>query len=137
LSRYTGRAQEHEVLIDCIAMMLSWMWDLPIDLYPCSPPSVQIRGKPANNQPLKQGYIATLISTATRYTRSIPLAERSLNPTEKDDIFALGTVLYEISVGHQLYAEKSDCEVYKLFQKQEFPDTMRLIGSLETVIEKC
>jgi hypothetical protein len=38
-----------------------------------------------------------LISTATRYTRPVPLADRSLNPTEKDDIFALGTVLYEIS----------------------------------------
>ena len=35
------------------------MWDLPIDLYPGAPPLVQIRGKPATNQPLKQGYIAT------------------------------------------------------------------------------
>ncbi len=78
-----------------------------------------------------------LISTATRYTRPVPLADRSLNPTKKDDIFALGTVLYEISVGHRLYSEKSDVEVYKLFQKREFPDTTRLIESLRVVIEKC
>ena len=56
-----------------------------------------------------------LISTATWYTRPVPLVEWSLNPTEKDDVFALSTVLYEISVGHRLYAEKSDSEVYKLF----------------------
>jgi hypothetical protein len=33
-------------------MMLSWMGD----------PSVQIRGKPATNQPLKQGYIVTSLN---------------------------------------------------------------------------
>lgn len=76
------------------------------------------------------------ISTVTRYTRPIPLAERSLNRT-KSDIFALGTVLYEINVGHRLYAEKRDAEVYKLFQRQQFPDTTRLVGSLRIVIERC
>jgi hypothetical protein len=40
-----------------IVLILSWMWDLPIDLYPSAPPP--IRGKPATNQPLKQGYIVT------------------------------------------------------------------------------
>jgi hypothetical protein len=78
-----------------------------------------------------------LISIATWYIRPIPLADRSFNLTEKDDIFTLSTVLYEISVGHRLYAEKNDGEVYKLFQKREFPDTTRLVGSLRTVIEKC
>jgi serine/threonine protein kinase len=34
-----------------------------------------------------------LISTATLYKRPIPLVDRSLNPIEKDDIFALGTAV--------------------------------------------
>ncbi|KAH9220038.1 kinase-like domain-containing protein [Leptodontidium sp. 2 PMI_412] len=55
--------------------------------------------------------------------------------TETDDIFALGTVTYEISVGHRLYANKSDSEIYQLFQKREFPDTTGL--ALRTVIDKC
>jgi hypothetical protein len=34
--------------------ILSWMRDLPVDLYPGVPPSVQIRGKPATD-PLNRG----------------------------------------------------------------------------------
>jgi hypothetical protein len=48
-------------LIELIIIMLSWMWDLPIDLYPGAPPS-QYRlwvSQLPTNQPLKQGYIAT------------------------------------------------------------------------------
>jgi hypothetical protein len=59
-----------------------------------------------------------------------------LNQTEKDDIFALGTVLYEISVGYRLYPEKSDKEVCKFLQRREFPDITGL-GALRVVIEKC
>jgi hypothetical protein len=35
-------------------VILSWMRDLPVDLYPGAPPSVQIRGKPATD-PLNRG----------------------------------------------------------------------------------
>jgi len=35
------------------------MWDLTVNLYPSAPPLIQVRGKPATNQPLKQGYIVT------------------------------------------------------------------------------
>ncbi|KAG4429742.1 hypothetical protein IFR05_014776 [Cadophora sp. M221] len=63
------------------------------------------------------------------------LAERMLDQTETDDIFALGTVIYEISVGHRLYADKSDSEIYQLIQKREFPDTAGL--AFRTVIDKC
>jgi hypothetical protein len=41
-------------LIVLMIIMLSWMWDLPVDLYPAIPPSVQIRGKPATD-PLNRG----------------------------------------------------------------------------------
>ena len=60
-----------------------------------------------------------------------------LNQTEKDDIFALGTVLYEISVGHRLYADKSDREINQLFQKREFPDLTSLGPQMRDLIQKC
>lgn len=72
-----------------------------------------------------------------RYSRPLPLADRLLNQTEKDDIFALGTVLYEVSVGHRLYVDRSDGEIYELFQKREFPCLTGLARSLRSVIEKC
>ncbi|KAK2758952.1 hypothetical protein FQN54_003050 [Arachnomyces sp. PD_36] len=77
-----------------------------------------------------------LVSTSTRYTRPMSLEERLLNLTEKDDIFALGTVLYEIVAGHFLYFDKTDGEIYTHFQKREFPDITSL-GSLRFVVEKC
>ncbi|KAH6718815.1 kinase-like domain-containing protein [Leptodontidium sp. MPI-SDFR-AT-0119] len=77
------------------------------------------------------------VAPATRYTRPVSPKKRPWVPTTKDDIFALGTVLYEISVGHRLYAEKSDREVRLLFQKREFPDTAGLAENLRTVVEKC
>ncbi|PSS22745.1 hypothetical protein M430DRAFT_48385 [Amorphotheca resinae ATCC 22711] len=68
---------------------------------------------------------------------STSLAATSARSTEKDDIFALGTVLYEISVGHRLYADRSDGEIWELFQKREFPCLTGLARSLRSVIEKC
>ena len=41
-------------LIELMIVILSWMRDLPVDLYPGAPPSVQIRGKPATD-PLNRG----------------------------------------------------------------------------------
>jgi hypothetical protein len=48
-------------LIDCIDdSMLSWMRDLPVDLYPGALPSVQIRGNPATD-PLIRGISQQLL----------------------------------------------------------------------------
>ena len=57
--------------------------------------------------------------------------------TERDDIFALRTVLYEISIGHRLYAEKNDDEIFTLFQNHEFPDTSGLPRDIRTIVGKC
>ena len=40
-----------------LMMILSWMRDLPITLYPGAPPLIQIRGKPATDQPLNRGIL--------------------------------------------------------------------------------
>ncbi|WEW56748.1 hypothetical protein PRK78_002199 [Emydomyces testavorans] len=77
------------------------------------------------------------VSTAARYSRPLSLKQRLLNQTEKDDIFALGSVLYEIVSGHRLYEGKEDGEIFKLFQQRQFPDTSAISGPLRLVIEKC
>jgi hypothetical protein len=53
VSRFTGGAYRHEGML--IVLMLSWMRDLPVALYPSAPHLIQIRGKPATN-PLKGIY---------------------------------------------------------------------------------
>jgi hypothetical protein len=58
------------------------MRDLPVDLYPSTPPLIQVRGKPATNQPLKQGYIVT-----ASYGSKVNLEQESLLSNElKDDL---------------------------------------------------
>jgi hypothetical protein len=38
LSRFTGRAREHEGKLIELIVLLPWRWDLPIALYPGAPP---------------------------------------------------------------------------------------------------
>lgn len=77
------------------------------------------------------------VSTGSRYSRPLTIEERQLNQTEKDDIFALGSVIYEIESGHRLYADKTEREIYKLFQLRQFPDISNIVAPLRYVIEKC
>ncbi|EEP77650.1 predicted protein [Uncinocarpus reesii 1704] len=77
------------------------------------------------------------VSTRSRYSRPLAIEERQLNQTERDDIFALGSVLYEIESGHRLYRDKTDREIHKLFQLRQFPDISNIAAPLRFVIEKC
>jgi serine/threonine protein kinase len=77
------------------------------------------------------------VAPSVRYARPLSLAERLLRVNEKDDMFGLSTILYEISVGHRLDAEKSDNDVYELLQKHDFPDLFGLDARLRTAIERC
>lgn len=68
-----------------------------------------------------------VVSYSTRYTRpprpiTVTGDDDSNDPTKIDDLFALGTVIYEIHDGHQLYAEKSSGEIRKLLRQRQFPD---------------
>jgi serine/threonine protein kinase len=79
-----------------------------------------------------------LVGSSVRYSRPVPPSQLGLDPTEKDDIFALGTVLYEISTGQRLYADKSDGEIRDLFHKHIFPDLAPVaIPAARVAIEKC
>jgi serine/threonine protein kinase len=72
-----------------------------------------------------------------RYTRPAVISQLGLQPTEKDDLFALGTVLFEISTCQQLYQDKRDSEIRDLFAKQIFPDLAPVAVGVRLVIEKC
>ncbi|KAK2761199.1 hypothetical protein FQN54_001720 [Arachnomyces sp. PD_36] len=52
-----------------------------------------------------------------------------------DDLFALGSAIYEMETGHGPYHRKSDNQVKKLYAKGDFPSTRGL--KLRNVIEKC
>jgi hypothetical protein len=60
-----------------------------------------------------------------------------LDSTEIDDLFALGIVTYEIWVGHQLYADRSSKEIWKLLRQQQFPDLGSVAADIRAVIGKC
>lgn len=78
------------------------------------------------------------MSYSTRYARPRPITDDCDDePTEIDDLFALGTVIYEIHAGHQLYAEKSSREIWKLLRQGQFPTTVPAGDNARTVIRKC
>ncbi len=60
---------------------------------------------------------------------------RGYVPTEADDLFGLGSVLYFVMTGNEPYSNLDDVEVERRFQAHEFPET----GSLwyGSVIDDC
>ncbi|KAL2819295.1 hypothetical protein BDW59DRAFT_165158 [Aspergillus cavernicola] len=60
-----------------------------------------------------------VVPYSTWYTRP---GDDNSNPTAVDEIFALRTIIYEISLGHELYAEKSSREIRDLLRQHTFPN---------------
>lgn len=56
-------------------------------------------------------------------------------PTEADDVFGLGSVLYFIMAGKEPYSDLDDNEVVRRFQAQEFPETSHL--RYASVVRDC
>ncbi|KAK4241940.1 kinase-like domain-containing protein [Achaetomium macrosporum] len=52
------------------------------------------------------------------------------------DLFALGSVLYEITTGQAPYNGLDDTEIRDLYRKGRFPETA-FLGAIGAVIEKC
>lgn len=57
--------------------------------------------------------------------------------TEQDDIFALGTVLYELHQGERLFKDLSEMEIHTRFRDKQFPDLSMIPLPLRGVVEKC
>ena len=71
-----------------------------------------------------------------QYTR--PRLRQGEKPDVRDDIFALGTTLYEISTGQKPYQEKSDNEIAALFRSRIYPDLQELSPpGLGDIIRSC
>lgn len=77
-----------------------------------------------------------VVSYSTRYSRPMPITDDS-DSTEIDDLFALGTVIYEIAAGNLLYANKSSKEIRNLLKIREFPDLEAFPANVRKVIKKC
>lgn len=56
-------------------------------------------------------------------------------PSIKSELFAVGSLLYEIEMTKVPYADKNDGELERLFKADVYPDTVNLI--LGKVITKC
>ncbi|KIV89099.1 hypothetical protein PV10_08703 [Exophiala mesophila] len=74
------------------------------------------------------------VSAGVRYLN--PLFDTDY-PSESDDIFALGTVLYELHRGERLFNERSDQEISRYLRNKQFPDLSLVPSPLREVIEKC
>ncbi|KAL4793909.1 kinase-like domain-containing protein [Aspergillus venezuelensis] len=75
-----------------------------------------------------------VMSYSTRYSRADCDPDVS---TEADDTFALGTLLYEIIVGHPLYAVRQSKDIRKLLKLRKFPDLAIVPQNFRMVIHKC
>lgn len=79
-----------------------------------------------------------IVAPGARYARPLTREELASDQNDKsDDIFALGTLIYEISVGYRLHAEKSDGEIIKLIQGGIFPDLDGLEANVRRVVHGC
>jgi hypothetical protein len=56
-------------------------------------------------------------------------------PSIQSELFALGSMLYEIETTNKPYPDKNDGELEELFKADKYPDTGKLI--LGEVITKC
>lgn len=77
---------------------------------------------------------SAVVSYSTRYARP---CVNDYDSTELDDLFALGTVIYEIGVGHRLYPDQGSKEIRGLLRRSEFPDLDGISPDLQGVIIKC
>ncbi|KAI9756064.1 MAG: hypothetical protein M4579_004034 [Chaenotheca gracillima] len=74
------------------------------------------------------------VANETRYTNPHSTREHI---TEQDDVFALGTVLYELDRGQLLFDGMSHEEIRKRLRDRQLPDLSMVALPLRDVIEKC
>lgn len=72
------------------------------------------------------------IAYGMRYT---DLCRRQEDLMQQHDVFAMGTLMYELARGELLFEGLED--IYERLEKKLFPDTSGLPAPLKHVIEKC
>lgn len=72
-----------------------------------------------------------------RYSRPNPARHRQPEPTEKDDLFALGTTLYEISTSQLLFQDLDDRGIETRFIRQDYPTFTGVPPALRCIIVRC
>ena len=77
------------------------------------------------------GSIPTVYPSTHSQNPNLP----SMKPSLQSEIFALGSMIYEVETTLQPYHDKSDSEIIKLFAVGDFPDTSTLM--LGNVITSC
>jgi serine/threonine protein kinase len=81
-----------------------------------------------------EGLPAT-IGAGVRYAN--PHYSENPHSTAEDDIFALGTVLYELDCGKRLFEGQSSRDIYRHLRDLEFPDLSMAPLPLRDIIKKC
>ncbi|KAI1949805.1 hypothetical protein LOZ57_002283 [Ophidiomyces ophidiicola] len=74
---------------------------------------------------------------ATHYRHPLPSGKTyddSDIATIKDDIFALGTLVYEVTVGHRLYSNQDSQHIQVLVNERKFPNIDALPPKTQNVI---
>ena len=84
---------------------------------------------------VRHGRLTPTISASVRYANP----QYSQNPYSmvQDDIFALGTVLYQLDSGKQLFEGQGSQDIYRHLRDREFPDLSMVPLPLRHIIEKC
>ena len=60
-----------------------------------------------------------------------------IKPNKKSDIFALGSALYEMAIGHRPYEKLSYSTIQNLYRKEQFPKDVDDIPELGKIIRRC
>lgn len=58
------------------------------------------------------------------------------SPSEKTEIFALGSTFYEILTGRKPYEGRDDAEVERAFRQGDFP-SLKALPALGAIISNC
>ncbi|KAE8355112.1 kinase-like domain-containing protein [Aspergillus coremiiformis] len=75
-------------------------------------------------------------STSHQLPGNQPSTSDGIMISEKTEIFAFGSALYEMVTGDEPYSEKDDSEIEELYRHNIFPDVTGL-GPLGPVITRC
>ena len=70
------------------------------------------------------------------YYKQLTLA-RDSDPTEMDDLFSLGMVIYKIKMEQIVYTGKSNSKICKFLESWYFPDLAPLSLEWHIIVNKC